>query len=83
VYSIGNSGVLTLLPGAPVGAGTGPNGISIDSTDSFVYVVNGGSGNVSGFLFSDQTGILTSVAGSPFNAGPYAAGIATSPVPKK
>ena len=81
VYSIDNTGALHLVPGSPVAAGTGPNGVSIDPTDSFVYIVNAGSANVSAYVFDDVNGQLTPVNGSPFPAGEFAAGITTAPAP--
>ncbi len=81
VYSIDTSGALHLVPGSPVAAGLGPNGVSIDSTDSFVYIVNRGSKDVSAYHFNQGNGKLTPVTGSPFPAGNFAAGIATAPAP--
>jgi 6-phosphogluconolactonase len=80
VYSIDNSGALHHV-GSPVAAGTGPNGVSIDPNDGFVYIVNAGSNNVSAYTFNDTSGKLTPVAGSPFSAGAFAAGLGTSPAP--
>jgi DNA-binding beta-propeller fold protein YncE len=69
------------VTGSPFVAGTGPNGVSIDPTDGFVYLVNAGSDNVSGYIFNSSSGKLTPVKGSPFSAGAVAAGIATAPAP--
>jgi 6-phosphogluconolactonase (cycloisomerase 2 family) len=81
VYGIDNAGALTLQVGSPVAAGLGPNGVSIDSTDDFVYVVNLGDSTVSAFRFNDNNGNLTPTTKSPFPAGSFAAGITTAPVP--
>jgi 6-phosphogluconolactonase len=80
VYSIDDSGALHRV-GSPVAAGTGPNGVSIDPSDGFVYIVSPGSGNVSAYNFNNTTGKLTTVKGSPFPAGAFPAGITTSPAP--
>jgi 6-phosphogluconolactonase len=81
VYSIEATGALRSVTGSPFVAGTGPNGVSIDPTDGFVYLVNAGSDNVSGYIFNSSSGKLTPVKGSPFSAGAVAAGIATAPAP--
>ncbi len=81
VYRIDANGALHLVPGSPVAAGIGPNGVSIDPTDAFVYIVNAASDNVSAYRFYDQSGKLEPVAGSPFPAAGVAAGITTAPSP--
>jgi 6-phosphogluconolactonase len=43
--------------------------VTIDPTNQFLYVVNNGSANVSGFRFDASTGGLTPITGSPFAAG--------------
>jgi 6-phosphogluconolactonase (cycloisomerase 2 family) len=80
VYSIQNGGALQSV-GSPYPAGTGPNGVSIDPTDRFVYVVNAGSSNVSAYLFNDRNGKLVQVTGSPFPAGTFSAGVTTATAP--
>jgi 6-phosphogluconolactonase (cycloisomerase 2 family) len=81
VYGIGDTGALTLQVGSPVAAGLGPNGVSIDPTDDFVYIVNAGDSNVSAFRFNENNGNLTPTPKSPFPAGSFAAGITSAPVP--
>lgn len=80
-YSVDATGALHLVPGSPFAAGVGPSGVSIEPNDSLVYIVNGGSSNVSAFHFNNQTAKLTPVAGSPFAAGAFAAGISTASEP--
>jgi len=80
VYSIEEGGALKLVAGSPFAAGTGPNGVSIDPTDSYVYIVNAGSDNVSAYRLG-STGRLSPISGSPFPAGTFAAGITTAPAP--
>jgi 6-phosphogluconolactonase len=62
------SGALTEATGSPYTAGTGPSGLLIDSTGSYLYAANRGSANISAFLLS-STGALTQISGSPFAAG--------------
>jgi 6-phosphogluconolactonase len=79
-YSVNaRSGALTQATGSPFGAGSGPHGVAVDPMGKFVYVTNGyytdGSyGNVSAYAINAQSGALTQVLGSPFQAGalPYA-----------
>lgn len=61
------TGVLSEVAGSPFSAGTNPVSVSIDPTGGTVYVMNGGSANVSGFALG-STGALTPLAGSPFSA---------------
>lgn len=68
VYAIDTTtGTLSEVAGSPFSAGTNPSSVNIDPTDGTVYVVNGGSANVSGFTLG-STGALTPLAGSPFPA---------------
>ncbi|HXJ93989.1 MAG TPA: choice-of-anchor D domain-containing protein [Terriglobia bacterium] len=72
-FSVGSNGALTML-GVPVstgGVGTGgglfvATRILASPLGSFLYVANGGSGNVSVFSIDPGTGNLTPVTGSPF-----------------
>jgi 6-phosphogluconolactonase len=59
---------LTEITGSPYTTGTGPSGILIDSTGSYLYVANRASNNISAFLLS-SSGALTQISGSPFTAG--------------
>lgn len=66
VYAIGTTtGTLSEVAGSPYPAGTNPGSVDIDPTDGAVYVVNGGSANVSGYKLG-STGALTPLGGSPF-----------------
>jgi 6-phosphogluconolactonase (cycloisomerase 2 family) len=80
-YAIGQDGSLTPAPGSPYPAGSGAEWITVDPKGTFVYTANCGAlcsgtgeGNVSAFAMDQQTGALTPVPGSPFQAGdlPYA-----------
>jgi 6-phosphogluconolactonase len=68
-----SSGSLTPLSPATFATGKGPSSIAVPSGPAFpafIYVANnGGSNNVSAFSVDYKTGILTSVAGSPFPTG--------------
>lgn len=69
VLSIGTSGTLKEISGSPYSVGTGPTGVILDTTGSYVYVANKGSNNISAFTFTAASGKLTAVAGSPFSSG--------------
>jgi 6-phosphogluconolactonase len=69
VFSISSSnGTLAEVTGSPYKTATGPNGVLVDSTGSYVYVTNRTEGTISGFTLS-STGTLTAITGSPFATG--------------
>ena len=69
VLSIGTGGSLKEVSGSPYAVGTGPNGVILDTTGSYVYVANKGSNNISAFTLTAASGKLTAIAGSPFASG--------------
>ena len=69
VLSIGTGGTLKEVSGSPYAVGTGPTGVIVDPTGSYVYVANKGSNNISGFTLTAASGQLTAIAGSPFASG--------------
>ncbi|MGB8539141.1 MAG: beta-propeller fold lactonase family protein [Acidobacteriaceae bacterium] len=69
VLSIGTGGSLKEVSGSPYAVGTGPTGVILDPTGSYVYVANKGSNNISAFTLTAASGKLTAVAGSPFASG--------------
>jgi 6-phosphogluconolactonase len=69
VLSIGTGGVLNEVSGSPYTVGTGPTGVALDATGSYVYVANKGSNNISAFTLTTASGKLTAIAGSPFSSG--------------
>jgi 6-phosphogluconolactonase len=69
VLSIGTSGSLKEVSGSPHSVGTGPAGVILDSTGSYVYVANKGSNSISAFTFIAASGQLTPISGSPFSSG--------------
>ncbi len=69
VFSIGTAGALNEVSGSPYAVGTGPTGLLVDPTGSYVYVANKGSNNISEFTLTAASGKLTAVAGSPFSSG--------------
>ena len=68
-FSIGTAGALNAVSGSPYAVGTGPTGVLLDPTGSYVYVANKGSNNISAFTLTSASGKLTAVAGSPFSSG--------------
>jgi 6-phosphogluconolactonase len=69
VFSISSSnGTLSEVSGSPYKTATGPNGVLVDSTGTYVYVTNRTEGTISGFTIS-STGTLTAITGSPFATG--------------
>jgi len=69
VFSIGTNGTLNEVTGSPYPTGTGPTGVVLDPTGSYVYVANKGSNNISAFTLTLASGKLTAIAGSPFSSG--------------
>ena len=69
VFSIGTAGALNEVAGSPYAVGTGPSGVLLDTTGSYVYVANKGSNNISAFTLTAASGKLTAIAGSPFASG--------------
>ena len=69
VFSIGTGGSLSEVSGSPYAVGTGPTGVILDTTGSYVYVANKGSNNISAFTLAAASGKLTAVTGSPFGSG--------------
>lgn len=76
-FSVDSNGALTPVPGSPFatggdGSGGGlfaPNRIGVAMAGNFLFVPNTASDNVSVFNINPSTGVLTSVAGSPFATG--------------
>jgi 6-phosphogluconolactonase (cycloisomerase 2 family) len=69
VLSIGTNGTLNEISGSPYATGTGPTGVVLDPTGSYVYVANKGSNNISAFTLTLASGKLVAVSGSPFSSG--------------
>jgi 6-phosphogluconolactonase (cycloisomerase 2 family) len=69
VLSIGTGGSLKEVSGSPYAVGTGPTGVILDPTGSYVYVANKGSNNISAFTLTAASGQLTAISGSPFASG--------------
>ena len=57
VLSIGTSGALSEISGSPYTAGTGPTGVIVDPTGSYVYVANKGSNNISAYTLNASSGV--------------------------
>ena len=69
VLSIGTNGALSEISGSPYTTGTGPTGVIVDPSGSFVYVANKGSNNISAYTLNASSGVLTTISGSPFSSG--------------
>jgi 6-phosphogluconolactonase len=69
VLSIGTSGTLNEISGSPYATGTGPTGVAVDTSGSYVYVTNKGSNNISAFSLTAASGKLAVISGSPFSSG--------------
>ncbi|MBS0184515.1 MAG: beta-propeller fold lactonase family protein, partial [Nitrospira sp.] len=63
---IGGAGALTSITGSPFPAETTPSAVTVSPNGSFLYVSNQGSNNVSAYTITAGTGVLASIAGSPF-----------------
>jgi 6-phosphogluconolactonase len=61
------TGTLTEIAGSPFGAGTHPDSIAIDPTDTYAYVANEESASISEYALNITTGALTPVSGSPLS----------------
>ena len=69
-------GRLAEIPsGSPVAAGVGPSTILINRGANFVYVVDRGSSQVSGYQYSPATGILSSLSTASGGASVFSGGI--------
>ena len=72
----GSTGFLTQVTGSPFTAGAGASGITIDGSERFLYVANPSAlnpgsttiGNISAYNIDSNTGILSTVLGSPFTS---------------
>jgi 6-phosphogluconolactonase len=67
---------LHTVTNSPFPAGDAPGPIAVDAYGRFLYVVNTGSGNVSGYVINSNTGALTGFSGGPAAAGVGANSIA-------
>jgi 6-phosphogluconolactonase len=73
-FSIAASGAPTFMSGASYSLGPSPQGIDVDSLDSFLYVADNGQsgptgladGSISAFRMNGMDGTLSAVTGSPF-----------------
>jgi hypothetical protein len=69
VFSVADSGALTLVPGSPFPApgSVFPSGMATDQAGTFLYTADGNN-EINGFSIA-PSGALTSVPGSPFSTG--------------
>jgi 6-phosphogluconolactonase len=68
-YGIDGNGLLTALAGFPVVAGGNAYSVTVDGSNQFLYVGNGGSANISGYKLDAANGSLSPLPSSPFVAG--------------
>jgi hypothetical protein len=85
-FSVAANGALTEVPGSPFltgGSGVGGGGSfainRITTARDFLYAVNIGSNNVSGYSVNPATGVLATVPGSPFATGAAVFSLAATP----
>ena len=78
LVTIDATGVVTVVHSYTVG--TKPQGIAIDPAGKFLYVSNTGDGRISAFKINASTGVLTTIAGSPFTASGAASSNTPTPL---
>ncbi len=61
-------GSLRALASSPFSGVSGAYGMSIDLSDTFLYVANNTSNSISGFQIDQSTGNLQPLSGSPYPA---------------
>jgi 6-phosphogluconolactonase (cycloisomerase 2 family) len=66
-WKIGTNGALTSV-GASIGAGLTPFQVIADPLGRYIYTMNDQDDNYNGYSINTSTGVLTSIAGSPFTA---------------
>jgi 6-phosphogluconolactonase (cycloisomerase 2 family) len=67
--SIALGGALTLIPGSPFAAGTSPVAGASDFSGRFLYIVNQGSNDLSGYAVEQLTGALTPLTPATVGTG--------------
>jgi 6-phosphogluconolactonase len=72
------TGALTNVQGSPFTAGGNPNWVAVHPFGPFVYVVNNGGNNISGYTMN-STGALTLISATAFAAGAQPATMAIDP----
>ena len=76
------TGVLATMAGSPFPAGEVNDSVTVDPFGPFLYVANFGDesgGNVPAFTIAPQTGDLTAISGSPFDAGVRSSNVTVDP----
>lgn len=76
-YTVGNNGVVTLLNGIAA-TGAGPNDLAVarDGSNSYLYVVDAGTGTVGAFHINGDGSLTAIVGGSGLPVGRSAQGLA-------
>jgi 6-phosphogluconolactonase len=80
-FSINTYGELTeIFPRSSVAPlGSQPETLVMDPSGNYLYVMNGGSNNITVFSVDTKTGVLTEIAGSPFQIGLVPLNMAITP----
>lgn len=73
------NGSLTPVSGAPFSAGLGPVALTVDPLALYLYVVDQGSNQVSGYKVSAGTGVLTALSTPTISTGVHPTAIAIHP----
>lgn len=60
---------MSAIPGSLFATSLSSNWATFDPTGTFLYVVNSGSDNITGYRINPADGSLTPVPGSPFETG--------------
>ncbi|MGA2218994.1 MAG: beta-propeller fold lactonase family protein [Terracidiphilus sp.] len=70
-FSVNSSGSLSLIPGSPflLPTGSQPQQVVMTPSGDFVYAALFNSSSTAGFSVNSETGVLTPIAGSPFDNG--------------
>jgi 6-phosphogluconolactonase (cycloisomerase 2 family) len=76
--SIALGGPLTLIPGSPFAAGTSPVAGASDFSGKFLYIVNQGSNDLSGYAVDQLTGALTPLTPATVGTGKAPISIVTT-----
>jgi 6-phosphogluconolactonase (cycloisomerase 2 family) len=73
---------LTGIVKSPFASGTGPVAAEVDPSGQFLYVVDGGSNQVSSYRITAVNGELVATTGSPISTGVGPVAVSISPTNK-
>jgi 6-phosphogluconolactonase len=69
VFKVLANGGLKLVSGAPFFSGLGARSAVVTADERFLFVANTAANSISAFSLDSSSGVLTSLAGSPFSTG--------------